>query len=234
MPCDRSPEPQPPRQGTAPETLVCFALEAEAGPFRRLARALTGVGILVTGMGQANARRAATDALARARPDIVLTCGLAGALDPGLAHGTILFDADPGFPGRERLLQAGAQPARFHCAARIAATASEKAQLRQTTQADAVEMESEPIRAICRAAGIPSATFRVISDVAAEDLPLDFNRFLTSSLELDYARLLGAVALHPGAVPGLLRLQRQTRSATARLADALACIFHTPEVTWAG
>jgi adenosylhomocysteine nucleosidase len=116
---------------------------------------------------------------------------------------------------------AGACPVRFHCSTRVAITVEEKRALRQATGADAVEMESSIIRAICRAHGIPSATIRVISDAADEDLPLDFNALLTSEQELNYPKLVLTLLSSPSKIPALLRLQRQTQLAARRLAEVL-------------
>ncbi|NDA69060.1 MAG: hypothetical protein EBY09_20920, partial [Verrucomicrobia bacterium] len=101
---------------------------------------------------------------------MVLTCGFAGGLSAGLAAEQVIFDADERFPLREALIGAGAAPARFHCADRVAVTAREKATLREQTGAEAVEMESGVIRRLCEERGIPSATVRVISDAADESL----------------------------------------------------------------
>ena len=92
----------------------------------------------------------------------------------------------------------------------------------ETTGADAVEMESEIIRAICRAHSIPSATIRVISDAANENLPVDFNVFMTSEQKLNYAKLVLSLLTSPAKIPAMLRLQRQTQLAARNLAGVLS------------
>ncbi len=204
--------------------LVCFALREEARPFEELAGRRPHLRMLVTGMGRRNARRRSFLALASYQPDVVFTCGFAGGLNPVLARGDVVFAADPVFVWRDRLLAAGARPAVFHCAERIAATADEKRQLRGSTGADAVEMESAAIEAECRRRGVPCATVRVISDAAGEDLPVDFNRFLGPDHRLELTRLLGATLRRPGLVGALLELRRTTRAAAQRLAEVLAVV----------
>jgi len=219
--------------------LLFFAVNEEAHPFvraweratgRRAGKTLPtgdgwaprfdfdGLRVQVTGMGPRNAKRLAEAALAGVRPEFVVTSGLAGGLDPALRTGDLVFDADDGFPRTHAFRRATARAGRFLCVERMAATAAAKAQLRRETGADAVEMESAAIRDLCRARGIPSATLRVISDPAHEDLPLDFGVLLTADGQLDAGRLALALLRSPGRIPALLRL----RSTIARLADRLA------------
>jgi len=204
--------------------LICFALEKEAAPFRRLASAKPGVSILITGIGRESAETAVGKVSALDQAALVLTCGFAGGLNPELKIGDVLFETDqPAL--REKLTSAGAKPAKFLCAARIAVTVAEKAELRSTTGADAVEMESEAIHALCRERGIRCATVRVVSDTAGEDLPLDFNQLTKPDLSLDYGKLALAIAKSPGKIPALLRLRKNTKLAAERLADVLAKVI---------
>jgi len=186
-----------------------------------------------------------------APPDYVLTCGFAGGLNPDLKLGDVVFEtanaplapsllasAKPGSPPSgervsartgeglfSKLSAAGAKPAKFFCADRIATTVAEKKQLRAETGADAVEMESETIHAVCREHGIPCVTVRVILDVANEDLPLDFNALAKPDMNLDYGKLAWAIAKSPGKIGALLKLQKRTRFAAERLADILGKII---------
>ena len=201
-------------------TLICFAVKEEAAPFRKLAAGRDDLQILVTGMGRDNSERSLRAALAEKIPARVFTCGFAGGLNPALASGEVIFSAGEA----AALLTAGARPVIFHCASRIAVTAAEKTELRLMTGADAVEMESEFIHAICRAQNIPCATVRVISDTADEDLPLDFNQLTTPEQNMDFGKLALALVKSPGKIGGLLKLQRQTRAAAENLARVLAKI----------
>ncbi len=160
-----------------------------------------------------------------APPDYVLTCGFAGGLNPGLKLGDVVFELSTlNSQLSTRLLAAGAKPAKFFCADRIATTVAEKKQLRAETGADAVEMESAAIHAVCRERGILCATVRVISDTANEDLPLDFNALAKPDQNLDCGKLTWAIAKSPGKIGALLKLQKRTRFAAERLASVLGKI----------
>ena len=202
------------------DVLVCFAVKEEAAPFLKTALSRR-VSVLITGMGETNASRAVLKAFETSRPATVLSCGFAGALDPGLAVGTVLISSDGDFPFRSQLISSGAQPATFVCAKRVAIFAREKAALRERTGRDAVEMESKTIRRLCRERGISSATVRVISDAANEDLPLDFNRLMTDAYQINFAKLIGNVVLRPWKIPALIGLQKKTRMAAEILSRSL-------------
>jgi adenosylhomocysteine nucleosidase len=169
--------------------LVCFAVKEEARPFQRATRGRPGVNVLITGMGQRRATRAVAGAMSASLPPIVLTCGFAGGLRPELKSGTVIFDCEEQFPLRSALESAGAWPVRFHCADRVASTWVEKKKLFESTQADAVEMESGHIAKLCSESRIPCATVRVVLDEAADDLPVDFNLLMTPEQNLDYLAL---------------------------------------------
>jgi len=241
-------------------TLICFALKEEAAPFRKIAAGKTGITILHTGIGRQNAEKSLREFLNSCRsrgnetqikkeletphvvsyePDLVLTCGFAGGLNPDLKLGEVVFEISrsrgdepqikeksetPHVVSYEKLIAAGAKPAKIFCADRIATTVAEKKQLRAETGADAVEMESAAIHAVCRERGIPCATVRVISDTASEDLPLDFNALAKPEKNLDYGKLFLAIARSPGKIGALMELQKKTKFAAEQLGAVLAKI----------
>jgi nucleoside phosphorylase len=172
-------------------------------------------------MGAAAAERAVQAKLVERKWGLVLTCGFAGGLNPALRPETVVFEADADFPLHHALLEAGAVAGRFHCAERVAGTAAEKTALRERTGADAVEMESGSIRRLCHARGLPSATVRVLSDAAHEDLPLDFNPLMQADGTLHLGKLARAILRRPHKIPALMALGSRSKSAAQRLAAVL-------------
>lgn len=200
------------------EVLLCFAVDEEAKFF---SSRHADIETLITGMGRKNAAESIRLALPIVQPHVVLSCGFAGGLNPQLKIGDIVFDEDFAVGLSDVLLELGGISGRFHCAKRVAVTTQEKKQLWESTGADAVEMESSVIRTICREFKIPSATIRVISDAAQEDLPLDFNVLMTSDDRINYAKLTWTVLTSPAKIPKLIEFQRQTIVAARKLAGVL-------------
>ena len=201
---------------------VCFALPEEAGPFQKLC--WENAPVFFTGIGRANADKAAREYLAAQSPQLLLTCGFAGGLDPELKIGDVIFETE-NEGVRAKLIAAGAKPVKMFCADRIAVTAREKKQLREQTGADAAEMESAAVQAVCRERRISCATVRVISDTAGEDLPLDFNQFLTPEKKLEMSKLMMAVASKPWKMGAMMELQKNTKLAAQRLGEVLKKII---------
>jgi nucleoside phosphorylase len=229
-------------------TLICFALKEEAAPFRKIAADKSGISILIVGIGRQNAEKSLREFLAGgasvpasrlqdastgqarlartlAPPVLVLTCGFAGGLNPELKLGEVVFEiGNRKSEIGNKLGAAGAKPVKFVCADRIATTIAEKKKMRDETGADAVEMESAAIHAVCAEHDIPCATVRVISDTANEDLPLDFNALAKPDKNLDFGKLAWAIAKSPGKIGALMELQKKTKLAANRLAEVLAKI----------
>ena len=110
--------------------LVCFALKEETAPFNKNAANNPGVSMLVTGIGRRNAEKSAREFLAENSCELVLTCGFAGGLNSELKPGDVVFEVqNPKSEIQSQLLAAGAKPAKFFCADRIAITAAEKKML---------------------------------------------------------------------------------------------------------
>ena len=202
---------------------VCFALPEEAGPFQKRCG---DIPVFFTGIGKVNAEKVAREYLKDHAPAFLLTCGFAGGLDPQLNIGDVVFETANGSGGKDnpmhaQLVAAGAKPAKIFCADRIAGTVAEKKKLREETGADAAEMESGAVQSVCRERGIPCVTVRVISDTATEDLPLDFNEFLTPDKKLDMSKLMLSVAKKPWKMGALMDLQKKTKLAAERLGEVL-------------
>jgi len=204
-------------------SLLTFAVPEEAGPFRKLK--VSGPRVLVTGMGPEVARAVVARELDRESPELVVTAGFCGGLDPELRRGEVLVDSGATESLRARAEAIGIKPVAFHCAETVAVKATEKQQIRERTNCDAVEMESGVIVELCRERDIPVVTIRVISDEAGEDLPLDFNRLGNGKGGIHFGKLAIAIARHPGKIGKLMKLQKNAKFAAQELAGKLKEFF---------
>jgi adenosylhomocysteine nucleosidase len=135
--------------------------------------------------------------------DGIISTGFCGALDPALRVGDIVRD--------------------LHSIDRVAVTAAEKRELRVRTGAAAVDMESAAIARKAADWRIPFHIIRAVSDIAEEDMPLDFNAYRGPDGRFSRTRIaLAALARPLTRVPALLRLDRNCRIAAESLGDCFA------------
>ncbi len=227
--------------------LVTFAVEAEFAPWRKLRgfekmtkgkaqffRAAVGgseVNVLLTGVGGKNAWLEAIKVIWNGEVAICISSGLAGALRPQHRLGDVLAAKGVQAVGGRRVVAADARLVRlaeehgaravdsFYSADHVIGLAAEKRELGRL--ADAVEMESGEVLYEAAALGAKGIAIRGISDAADQDLPLDFNRVMTSTGEVSIPRVLGELIRHPLSTPALVRFGTQSRVAAEKLAAFL-------------
>ncbi len=213
-------------------------------PHRAVAGRLgnTEVLLAVTGVGARRAEQAARAVVEAWRPDLLIMAGVAGGLAPELRIGDLVV--------ADRVLTAAGEkcppvvPTDSGAALRqgalmstdrILVTAEEKrkafaagCQSGTTSRSVmeygplAVEMETAGVIAAAEKLGVPWAAVRALSDTAEEALPLDFNRLRSADGDLPTARVALAAVSRPAAIPGLIRLGKNTSLAAEALAGFLA------------
>lgn len=191
--------------------VVCaMGLEAKAivGSYR----------VVESGPGFRAAQACTAAAIAQKRPGLVVSAGTCGALDPELQIGEVRMveriDSDLGVFEPVRLAWKGAV---LRSQDRVAATALEKRALHEQG-AQIVDMEAAAVAAVCREAGVPFASLKAVSDLAGEDLPLDFNRYRDREGRFQNARIAFAGIMK---ISELMRLQRQAKQAAKQLGAAI-------------
>jgi adenosylhomocysteine nucleosidase len=94
--------------------------------------------------------------------------------------------------------------------------AEEKLRLQRATEATGLDMESAAVAAVAQERGLPMAIVRTVSDLADEDLPLDFNLFLRPT---GWIKGMQAIIVRPSCLVGLNRLRKQSQVAADRLTE---------------
>jgi nucleoside phosphorylase len=168
--------------------------------------------------------------------DVCLSCGLAGALRPDyrlndivvaklvkseMAHpdlGRNWLETDEQLFGQAVALGAKSAEA-FYTSEKVLTTAQQKSQL--ATKADVVDMESFDVVKEGYAWGARGVAIRAISDRADENLPIDFNRTISSDNRVSVLRVLAEVAKNPSTLGPLIRFGKQSHRAAEALAQFL-------------
>ena len=136
----------------------------------------------------------------------MISTGFCGALDPALRVGDIV-------DGMKSIASVD----------RVVVSAAEKRALREKSGAAAVEMEAAAVARKAVEWGVPFRCLRVVSDTAAEDLPLDFNLYRDAEGRFSRTRIALAAMARPFSVmPRLMRLDRNCGIAAEALGEFFA------------
>ncbi|MEE4209086.1 MAG: hypothetical protein V2I43_07465 [Parvularcula sp.] len=159
--------------------------------------------------------------LAEGGAELLVSAGLAGALDPALEPGALLLP-------RRVVTSAGAvyetYPVRPHMTSGdilgsdgIIFSAEEKRSLFTATGAAAVDMESHAVAKAAREASVPFVVIRAVADPAGQALPRAARNAVGPDGEVRTLRTILSLLKRPGDLPDLLRLGRQAAAALETL-----------------
>jgi len=230
---------------TAVRILVTFAVEPEFSRWRRsgfrkqthaqlnLFRRSSGpaeLSVLLTGMGEGNARRAAGAALDELSPDVCISSGFAGGLREEhraaallVARAVVRLEDAAAIASDEELTalarRLGAGEAVLLTAGREIGLAEDKRRL--GARGDAVDMESYYVLAEARARGIPAAAVRAVCDPVESDLAPGVAEMLDEQGRVRKGALAKKLLTQPRSWPALAALGRESSRAAAALAGFL-------------
>lgn len=171
------------------------------------------------GIGAAAARRAAEAAIALYAPAVVYSAGFAGALDPALrvadvVHPQRVIDVGDGSSvslnrGEGTLVTFGS-----------VASAPQKARLRESYGAQAVDMEASAVARAAQARGVGFGVVKVVSDEFGFTFP-SIERFVDSDGQFLETRFALFAGLRPWLWMKVIGLARNSNRASRALCDSL-------------
>jgi adenosylhomocysteine nucleosidase len=184
-----------------------------------------GVALVCGGMGAAAARRAAEAIINVYHPELVISAGFAGGLDPALQVGHTLtprhvIDANDG-----SRTDSGFGEGVLISFADIA-DVEQKTRLGQTYGAHAVDMEAAAVARSAEAHGVKFLACKVISDASGSSLP-PIARFISGDGKFHALRFLAHIAVRPWLWSGVQRLATDSAMAAGKLCQVLTDVGKT-------
>lgn len=207
---------------------------------QREAKILGGPGVIAIPGGGDSARLEAMLEAQATGAAIIVSAGIAGALDPALAAGDVIVHLPPFVPSAVEEHPNSAEPGKRPPTAlgangswkdslkatlpqahygtiigqdRIAATATEKAALHAATGALAVDMESHVAARVAARQGLRFIAIRTISDTAHETLPPAALVGMNPDGSMALGKVLASLARSPAQLPALIRTGRSAEVA---------------------
>jgi adenosylhomocysteine nucleosidase len=171
------------------------------------------------GIGAEAARRAAQAVIALYAPKVVCSAGFAGALDPGLRVADMIQPRRVVNAGDGSSVQLNRGEGVLVSFGSVASPA-QKAKLRDSFGAQAVDMEAAAVACAAQARGVGFAVVKVISDEFDFSFPA-MERFVDPSGRFLEGRFAWFVAVRPWLWPRVLRLARNSGRASRALCDWL-------------
>ena len=188
----------------------------------------------ISGVGQDAASRAAQLMVDGHQPHTLISAGFAGALTPGLEHGTVLIpnrilddhhECIYTLPQDEQipfLAEETIKNITLVTVDSVVTSKEEKIQLREESHADLVDMESAAVARIAQEADVRFLAVRAISDTSEETLPPEVSRLSQPQSPMHrFGAALAAITRRPRAISDLWKLWEQGISCSRTLADQL-------------
>jgi adenosylhomocysteine nucleosidase len=182
--------------------------------------------VVCGGIGSQAARRAAEAVVALHAPDLIYSVGFAGALDPALKVGDVLQPAqviNAGDGSRTRLSGGDGILVTFSAVA----SPEQKAKLRNSFEAQLVDMEAASVARAAQAHGIQFTAVKAISDESNFSFPA-IEKFVDSNGQFQSSRFAAYVAIRPWLWPNLAKLASNSKTASGALCDWLVKALKQP------
>lgn len=155
---------------------------------------------------------------------VVIGTGFAGGLDPSLPAGALVLAQNyPAWLGpAQTILKDRAHVGLLATSPAVLETVQAKAQFARQSGAVAVDMETATVAAFFREKCMPFLAVRVISDTAAETLPVPSSVWFDDAAQRPRpVALLGFLLRHPSRLLPFARFVRTVRHARQQLTEAL-------------
>ena len=195
----------------------------------REARIVEGQGtVVIAGGGDAQSLKWKLESAIGTATGGIISIGIAGALKPGLAVGSVVvatavvsgsarFLADRRWMEEMALRLPDVGRGAIAGSDSVLATTAAKRALYDQTGALAVDMESHVVARVAESRAIPFAALRVVSDAAGDTLPPAVLVAMNADGSIALGRVLRAVMAAPFQIPGLIRTARDSEKAFAQL-----------------